>query len=348
MLHFLKFTANLTSAMNSTPPSCLIPRLLAGLLVMAAGTVRADNEYSVLTSVMAKTAKDYHRVKGPDGKWEREYYTLVNGGPADGTIRDSAQGRVPFVAIATVLAQHLARQGYYPATNPDQVDHLLVVNWGTTRPFADAVYREGLDNVMDAMNTMSLKGQSAAQARANAVASAAQGDGSVNLTGTAEDMEAEAADSALQNAMIMQDMMNRSRNQANARTAHLLGYMDNINLADGPQRYAGGGDLYDELIADVEEARYYVILSAYDFDRTVRQQKPKIQWVTRMSIRAPGNSFAEKAATMIAYASSRFGQNTGGLERKLYPEYKVNLEDVRFLGMAPAWRNPGEDLSPRQ
>ncbi|AOS44882.1 hypothetical protein Verru16b_01951 [Lacunisphaera limnophila] len=318
-------------------PSRLIG-VLTSLLVLAT-LGRANDDYSVLTSVMAKTAKDYKRVKGPDGKWEREYYTLVNGGPAEGTIRDSAQGRVPFVALATVLAQHLARQGYYPAASADQVDHLLVVNWGQTRPFADAVYRDGLDNVVDAMNMMSLKNQASLAANANA---GTQTQSEMTLTGSVEDMEAEAADSYLQNAMIIQDMNNRARNQSNARTAHLLGYMGNINQADGPQRYAGGGDLYNELIADIEEARYYIILSAYDFDRTVRQQRPKLQWVTRMSMRAPGNSFAEKAAAMIAYSSSRFGQNTSGLERKLYPQYKVNLEDTRFLGMASTWRNPAD------
>lgn len=328
--------------MGTTRPSPLALRLLAGLLVVATAG-RADDDYSVLTAVSAKTAKDYKRTKGPDGKWEREYYTLVNGGHVGGTTRDSAQSRVPFVAIATVLAQHLARQGYFPATEPDKVDLLLVVNWGRTMPFSDPIYREGLDNVTDAMNTMGLKNQAAALARANAVDAAAQGDASINLTGSAEDMEAQAAESYLANAMIMQGMMNRSRNQTNARTAHLLGYMGNINKADGPQRYAGGGDLYDDLIADIEEARYYIILSAYDFDRTVREKKTKLQWVTRMSMRAPGNSFAEKAAAMIAYSSTRFGQNTDGLERKLYPQYKVNLEDVRFLGMAGEWRNPAEE-----
>ena len=117
--------------------------------------------------------------------------------------------------------------------------------------------------------------------------------------------------------------------------------MGEINEADGPQRYAGS-NRYGDLIADIEEARYYVVLLAYDFTATVRHRTPKLRWVTRMSMRAPGNSFAEKAAAMIAYSASRFGQNTDGLEQKAYPQYKVNLEDVRFLGEAPAWRNPAE------
>ncbi len=149
-----------------------------------------------------------------------------------------------------------------------------------------------------------------------------------------EQMDEQAAASNLETTVLTQDMLNRSRSLGNARAARLLGYIGDINKADGIQRFAGGGRSYDDLIADIEEARYYIILSAYDFKSTVRDQKPKLRWVTRMSMRAPGNNFAEKAAAMIAYSASRFGQNTSGLERKLYPQYKVNLEDIRFLGTA--------------
>ncbi|MDQ5979185.1 MAG: hypothetical protein QG602_2159 [Verrucomicrobiota bacterium] len=326
--------------MKPTPLRPLAAIVIAGLLLSPVGSVFAsDDENSVLTSVFAKTAKDYKRVKDEKGRWEREYYAMSNGGPADGTIRDNAQDKIQFVAIATVLAQHLARQGYFPATDPDKVDFLLVVNWGRTMPFADPTYRDGLDNVISSMNTMGTKNQLAQQARA--AAATATPTGNANLTGSTEDMEAQASASYLENNMIIQDMLNRSRNQSNARTATLLGYMGDINDADGPRRYAGGGDLYDELVADIEEARYYIILSAFDFKRTVRESQPKLRWVTRMSMRAPGNSFADKAASMIAYSASRFGQNTDGLERKLYPQYKVNLEDLRFLGIA-GWQGPPE------
>jgi hypothetical protein len=320
-----------------TLPRRLPAALLAGLLLLNP-LVGADDESSVLTAVFAKTDRAYKRQKDADGKWVREYYAMSNGGTVEGTIQDTAQEKVKFVAIATVLAQHLARQGYFPATDKDKVDLLLVVNWGRTMPFEDNVYREGLDNVLTDMNSFSIATQAAAAAPPTA-------QGEINLTGRVEDMQAQAAESALTSSLLMQDMLNRSRNQANAKTAHLLGYMGDINESDGIQRFAGGGRLYEDLIADIEEARYYIILSAYDFKRTVRDNKPKLQWVTRMSMRAPGNSFAEKAAAMIAYSASRFGQNTDGLERKLYPQYKVNLEDIRFLGVAGQPAAPADSKS---
>lgn len=326
--------------MKTMPYRILLP-VLAGLVAPFV-TMRADDENSVLTSVFAKTDKNYQRHKDADGKWVREYYAMTNGGPLDGTIRDDAQEKIKFVSLATVLAQHLAHQGYFPATGAQSPDFLLVVNWGRTMPFVDNVYREEVKDVLKSINTTALKTQSAAQARANAVV-VPGGDqgGSVNLTGTVEEMEQQAAESSLQSQMILQDMLNHSRDKSNARTARLLGYIQDINLADGPQRFVGGGNRYDDLISDIEEARYYIIVSAFDFQKTVKENSPKLLWVTRMSMRAPGNSFAEKAAAMIAYSSTRFGRNTDGLERKLYPQYKVNLEDTRFLGVAEAGKPSG-------
>lgn len=330
--------------MKITPSLSFVACLYVGLFLLATpGHTASDDEDSVLTSVYAKTEKSYRRKKDEKGRWVKEYYAMSNGGPVDGTIRDNAQDRIKFVAIATVLAQHLARQGYFPATEADKVDFLLVVNWGRTMPFADPSYRDGVKNSLSSMNDFALKSQTATAARE---AAPQNQTGNVNLTGSVEEMEMQAAESYLEGAIIMQDMLNRSRNMSNARTAQLLGYMGNINLADGPQRYAGAGNLYDELIADIEEARYYIILSAYDFKRTVRENKPSnLRWVTRMSMRAAGNSFADKAAAMIAYSASRFGQNSDGLERKLYPQYKVNLEDLRFLGIA-GWQGQPEAAEP--
>lgn len=295
----------------------------------------ADDENAVLTSVFSKTEKSYQRQKDADGKWVREYYAMSNGGPVEGTIKDNAQEKIKFVSIATVLAQHLARQGYFPATDPEKVDFLLVVNWGRTMPFEDGTHRAGVDNLMASMNSLTTSNQAATVARATlAQQQQEQRGGGVSITAGPEEMQALEARSQMESALLTQSMHNRARDQSNAKTAHLLGYMGDINKADGIQRFAGGGRTYDDLIADIEEARYYIILSAYDFKSTVRDQKPKLRWVTRMSMRAPGNNFAEKAAAMIAYSASRFGQNTDGLERKLYPQYKVNLEDIRFLGVA--------------
>lgn len=312
-----------------------VMRLLAGLALMSSAGF-ADEEEVVLTSVFAKTDRGYQRQKGPDGRWVREYYALTNGGPAEGTVQDNTQDKIKFASLASVLAEHLARQGYFPATDPNKVDLLVVVNWGRTTPFNDLTYRSGSDNVLAAMNTLTGLNQAAASqpATVNVTDPGSAPQAEVSLTGSPQVMQQQAAQSQLEGAMLTQELFNRARNEDNAKNARLLGYMGDINESDGIQRFAGGGNRFADLVTDIEEARYYVIVHAFDFKKTVREKKPKLQWVTRMSMRAPGNSFAEKAAAMVAYAATRFGQNTDGLERKNIPNYKVNLEDTKFLGVA--------------
>lgn len=320
--------------MRTTPLVSPAVWLLA-LAVALPGGFAKDNESSVLTSVFSKTDKGYKRKKDADGRWVREYYAMTNGGPAEGTVLDSSQEKVPFVSVATVLARHLAEQGYFPATDPDKVDLLIVVNWGRTTPFSDALYRSGTDGVLAAMNALSGLNQAAsAQSAPSPTDAASAPQAEVSATGSVQDMQRQAAQSQLVGAMLTQDLFNRARDQENEKNARLLGYGGEIKKNDGIQRFAGGGSRYEELLADIEEARYYIILSAYDFKKTVREKKPKLHWVTRMSMRAPGNSFAEQAAAMIAYSSTRFGQNTNGLERRVAPQYKVNLGDIKFLGEA--------------
>jgi hypothetical protein len=308
-------------------------RLIAGLLLMNSAGFAAEED-AVLTAVFAKTDRGYQRKKGPDGRWVREYYAMTNGGPAEGTIQDNTQDKIKFASLASVLAEHLARQGYFPATDPNKVDLLVVVNWGRTTPFNDLTYRSGSESVLAAMNSLTNLGPATPPAIVSPTDAASAPQAEVNLTGSAEDMQRQAAQSQLEAALITQGMFTRARNEDNAKNARLLGYIGDINESDGIQRFAGGGDRYADLVADIEEARYYVIVSAFDFKKTVREKKPKLQWVTRMSMRAPGNSFADKAAAMVAYAATRFGQNTDGLERKNIPSYKVNLEDTKFLGVA--------------
>ncbi len=124
------------------------------------------------------------------------------------------------------------------------------------------------------------------------------------------------------------------RDRINLPNAQLLGYLDEINDADGIQRFAGGGDRYNDLIADVEEARYYIIVSAYDFDQLVNHQKKVLRWQTRVSVRAPGNRFDDSFAAMLKGAAKYFGQDSGRLVRGEESKGTVELGDLKFLGEA--------------
>ena len=129
-------------------------------------------------------------------------------------------------------------------------------------------------------------------------------------------------------------MENRARDQINLPNAKLLGYLDEINDADGIQRWAGGGDRYNDLIADVEESRYYIIISAYDFPELVKHDKKKLLWQTRVSVRAPGNRFDDSFAAMLKGAAKYFGQDSGRLIRGEESKGTVELGDLKYLGEA--------------
>jgi hypothetical protein len=127
-------------------------------------------------------------------------------------------------------------------------------------------------------------------------------------------------------------MYNDIRRKADERNARLLGYADEINYRDNPSRFTGDGNLYDDLISDLEEERYYVIVSAYDFRSAVHDGKRKLLWATRISIRAQGNRFDEQLTTMLANASKHFGQNTNHLLRQ-YQEGRVDIGEMKIVGV---------------
>jgi hypothetical protein len=58
--------------------------------------------------------------------------------------------------------------------------------------------------------------------------------------------------------------------------------VDDLAAANGVHRYAGGGDRYNDLIGDVEESRYYIVVSAYDFQELTQKKKKKLVVLPRL------------------------------------------------------------------
>jgi hypothetical protein len=129
-------------------------------------------------------------------------------------------------------------------------------------------------------------------------------------------------------------MENKVRDDINLPNAKILGYLDAINDADGIQRWAGGGDNYNDLLADIEEPRYYIVITAYDFPELVKNGKKRLLWQTRVSVRSPGNSFDQSFVPMLKSASAYFGRDSGKLVRADQEKAKVELGDLKFLGEA--------------
>jgi hypothetical protein len=299
------------------------PTLIAAGLLLAIPCSRASDD-SLITAVFATKAKGYVREKLPDGSFKPETYVVGNGGSVSGGATDKSLAKVPFPSIVRLLAGHLAKSNYFPARDAQNADLLLVIYWGTTTPFNDSAHRANTDSFYSAVNL----------AHQTQLAAAAVPSMTIEGTQTPSAAVASAARDDLEQELYQMNMFDDMRRSADQYNAVLLGYMKEINQRDNPSRYAGGGDYFDDLMSDIEEERYYVIITAFDYKTALHEKKKKIVWSARVSVQAHGNHFEECVSTMVAKASRYCGQNSGRLVRQ-YQEGVVGRGELKFLGVVP-------------
>ena len=303
------------------------------LSTLVAGTASASNE-RIVTAVYSHTYNGYQRPKEADGSPKREYYALANGSYMPGVSVDPSIDRIKFPQVAGLTAQFLALRNYYIATDNKQADFLLIITWGKTRPFNDSAIRANSANYFNTAN----QAKTAAVNLKAAQEAAAQGGPSTRDPGGAASIEGilnQEAQSALDAENFQMKMFEGSRQDANEFNAKLLGYVDEINLLDTPARFAGLGTAYQDLNAELENERYFFVISAYDFPTATKSGQRKLLWATRVSIQAQGNKFNEAAGLMLSKAAKFFGQDSGRLVQEFEREGKVSLGDLKFVGVVP-------------
>jgi len=288
------------TAMRSVALRWVLGAGLAGL----AGTPAAATPGEVLTTVYSTAYNGYTRAKQSDGTFKPETYMIGEGKFEGGRMRDPSIDGFPFLKLARLLAPYLARANYLPTPGRDQTDLMIVVHWGTTIPYDDGTYRDAVDGLSTAVSN------------------------SQNLGSAADSGE-------LTGALMMIQMENRQRDLADARNAALLGYAPEMNRLGDMRWFSGIRTRYDDLVSDVEEDRYYVILAAYDFHEAWKARKKKLLWITRVSISVRGNRFDEQLEGMLASAAQYFGRDTPGLMRGYAPEGKVKIGEPKVIGVVP-------------
>jgi hypothetical protein len=311
------------------------PFVLAALLTsmcavsVSVGRAGADDVVAVYSGV----SPDYHRTKGPGGAYQRETYAVGVGGYASGGLADPTIDRMSFGDVVATIAPALASQRYVPCdkNNPASAQILIMVYWGTTVR-TDDTSRTGAyqlartlmpppipqqtlapdmptDPPMVRDPTMSGRQQEAAQR------AAAQNE----------------ADSRLQQALALSEMANRQRDHQDADTAMLLGYADELarvrQVARTPFKQR-----FQDVVDEVEEGRYYVVLLAYDFQLLLQHRQRKMLWQTRFSLRERGNAFDRQLASMALAAAQYFGQDSHGLHRRPLPEPNITFGPLRVVG----------------
>lgn len=292
------------------PPARVALAIFLALTAAGAGPAADSDE---VTAVHATVHNGYARVPLPDGTCRPETYAFGEGGRTDGGRADPALDRLSFRQIARTLAPGLARQNFLTSRDPAQTDLLIMVYWGETgtdhRPGAGFASGPAPVRPPPPPPKLIVVGNKQRVYIPNQEA----------RRGPPDSPDQAAADA-------MMAMQNRERDRANLQTAELLGYAEALDRASVRPTSRTYLDLVDEL----EDDRYFVILRAYDFRRLWRDKEPRLLWEARYSVRARGHRFDEALATMTAAASRHFGRPTRGLQRLELPAGEVRLGEPEF------------------
>jgi hypothetical protein len=322
--------------------------LAGGLLLAVTFAVAAE---TVATAVYSRVSKGYKREKAKDGSFMPEYYAMTNGGRIDGTTSDITVDRVSYGEVAQIARRVLATQSYHLAETKEQATLLLVLNWGSTIA-PNGMHKEM--NVASARAALAALGETSATANQTVTSTYGGQDVAKNAAAgfnrspqfaTNEEMAVVSAAGSVEGSFLQSLVDDRVRDRLNEANARVLGYVDDLAAANGIHRYAGGGDRYSDLIGDVEESRYYIVVSAYDFKELEQKKKRKLLWQTRVSVRSPGNNFDDTYLAMLKNASLYFGQNSGKLVRGEETKGTVELGELKYLGEAkePVAEQPAQE-----
>ena len=285
---------------------------------------------TVATSVYSRVSRDYKRERLKEGSFKPEYYALANGGRIAGTTSDVTVERITYAEVAEISMRLLAQQNYRYAQSKEQADLLLTLQWGSTIAPNGVNYDQSVAQAGKALSE--LRGLSNQAGPVIKPLADPMIEGESGVAGYAK--------AKFEMAMLKLFAENQARDWINEHNARILGYMDDLAAANDIRRWAGGGDRYSDLITDVEESRYFIVISAYDFRELTERKEKKLLWQTRVSVRSPGNRFDESFVPMLRGASKYFGQDSGRLVKGEEPKGLVELGDLKFLGEA---KEPGSE-----
>ena len=297
--------------------------LCAALLLTFAPAVFADD--AGVVAVYAAVSPAYQRTALAGGVFKPETYAFGEGGDWGGPMKDLSIDELRFADIAHILAPTLAEQRYLPADpkEPDQTKLLIMVYWGTTSGTADT-----------ASSPEYQIAQSLERLNPAAMAPPMQASGA-KVPSSGEQQQRAALDAARASALAQADLMismaNRARDRKNAENAMLVGYLPELQRTDGYQGTALGF-IRRDLVDDVEESRYFVVLLAYDFQLLWKQKQRKLLWEARFSIPERRNDFHQALAAMAREASRYYGQDSHGLIRQRLHDVNVIVGNPKFEG----------------
>lgn len=294
--------------------------------------IALDDTTSVVTAVFSRSLNDYQRPVRGDGSSQPLTYVVAKGGPAVGRDADDSIDDVRFAGIVRVLGKHLAKQAYFPAKDGKKADLMLVVHWGKTVP-GDGMNQNLLDQGLQGFTLSHQLGFGIGESSRLDAASRLPPSIGASTKAANDAAVAGAATNEMMHGLFLIRFAEDARVEANRRNANLLGYTAELKRRDNPSLFAGAGTAYHDLIADLESERYYMSVTAYDFQEMLHHDKKKGLWRTVVSIDARGNRFDERLMAMVERASRYFGQDSGRLIRQFEYTPHIDLGELKTLGV---------------
>lgn len=286
---------------------------LALVALLPAGVLCArENPVAVFSQVY----NGYTRTKLPDGTFRPEAYTFGNGGFWDRPIADKEREKMTFLFVARSIAGHLEKLNYVPARSTDEVELLILVFWGTTQGTRDN-RRGDLVNLFSSTNS--------------SISTAGFFDAASGIDPNSGGSSTSAATGAYDSALWQIAMGNRERDELDDRNARILGYTELLSRA----RFASHMTFAQDIIGEVGDNRYYVVLQAYDFKTALVEKKLKPMWTARLSVLENRNDFAESLDRMVTLAMPYLGQDSRGLRRDVTREGRVELGPLKVIETFP-------------
>ncbi len=302
------------------------------LLISIPAKAHADEDGEIV-AVYSSISPAYTRSRLPDGSVKTETYAFGEGGNLGGAQKDFTIDKLTFLDIARLIAPSLASQNYLPSNRaePRKTELMIMVYWGTT------MGTDGTSSSSQYQIAQSLipPPRAPTPPPPNGLGGTAMTSDPTN-SGRASELQAAAAvkaaaDSALDQSISLTEISNRQRDRQNAENATILGYLPELKRVTGYEMTAFRHRRSD-VVAEVEESRYYVVLLAYDFQLLLQKKQRKLLWETRFSIPQRHNDFSKQLSAMALSASRYFGQESSGLVRKPMPTGHVELGETKSLG----------------
>ena len=253
--------------------------------IFGAGASYAAN----FVTLNAWASEEYLKERARDPGKKIQTYEFLEGRHFKGGTYDKSVQNFTIKELVYDLAKHLIKQDFYPSRD-EGGDLLIVVHYGVAEREENMMELLGIANESDLLG-MDVSGTDLTV-----------GDTAGNAA-FLDVMDTLAATQSMTQALNSGGRMTRRQK------AQILG-LDSVSYK--PSNFTSNYE-YEQMM---REARYFVVLMAFDYQHFLKNDEAKLLWSTRYNIRSAGQSFDTAIKQMNVIGSDYFGKNFDKLMRK--------------------------------